>query len=1075
MRVRVLYLGTEEGLAEDVQAALKRSRIHTKMTAVRTVAEFRRCLQSEAFDCIFADDDAGVNVLRTLRAAQRLQPHTPAIVLSHDLRDEVVVRAIRAGASDCVCKQNLAKISVAARRALRAAERKRKLHEAEDALRQSEQRYRAFISNSSEAIWRVDLDKPMPVDLPEDEQVEWYYRYGYIAECNDAMAAMYGYERAGSMVGLRVDSVMPRNEQNIAQIRAAIQAGYRLSDIESIEWDRYGKLRNILNNVIGEVQDGMLLRVWGTQRDITELRRTEQRIREGRARLRAILDSAIDAIVTIDSHGAIVDFNPAAEHVFGHRRDDVVGKSAVDVLVPVHLRQRLQAELARFLETGESAAIGRHVELPGLRADGSEFPAEFAITVTGFPGPSPLATIFVRDITERAEAQSQLQRQLYERQSICELSEAVAQAYDVDDVCSIALDALLRLIRADRAAVLLLDRDGYMRFIAWRGLSDEYRTAMEGRVRWSADRTDSSPMLISDVREENAFADAQELLLREGIHALALIPLVYKARLLGKFMIYFDHPHAFCEKEEVRLAQLISNHVVFAIESRRRQQANEEQRSFLKAVLDVNPNLIFAKDREGRFTLANLAVAEIYGTTPDELLGKTDADFNPNAEEVAWFRERDLEVMDTQSEQVMEEVVTDSTGRKHWLHTVKRPIPGGNGRAEQVLGVAVDITERKVSEAELRRHREHLEELVAERTREVETSHQQLRQSERMAMIGTLSTGLGHDMGNLLLPLRVRLDAMEARGLPEEFGEDVRAIRTFAEYLQRLSSGLRLLALDPQDAGHESTDIYEWWPDVQPVLKNALPSGVTLDVNFAKDLPRVGMARHVLTQAVFNLVQNAGEAIRDQGRGRVTVWAEPGDEHTVRLGVTDDGPGMTQEALRRCMEPFYTTKTRGISTGLGLALVHGLVQQAGGTIKVESQLGRGTTFTFILPAEHLRDGDFGFADHSPRASIAVQDARVRSHIASVFRALGFEVEVESSLEMPGAEVWVVDATPRALRRAREFASGSEHRHAIAVGTVPRGEDFMRLNQLPSSPKPSDIWRLVRSIAERFELARKDAE
>jgi PAS domain S-box-containing protein len=131
------------------------------------------------------------------------------------------------------------------------------------------------------------------------------------------------------------------------------------------------------------------------------------------------------------------------------------------------------------------------------------------------------------------------------------------------------------------------------------------------------------------------------------------------------------------------------------------------QRAFLRQVLDINPSFIFAKDRDGRFTLVNQAVAEAYGTTVEELVGKTDADFNPNADEVAHFRRDDLEVMDTRREKsIAEEVITDAAGRRRWLQTVKRPILGADGQARQVLGVATDVSERKRVEQALAESRQ---------------------------------------------------------------------------------------------------------------------------------------------------------------------------------------------------------------------------------------------------------------------------------------------------------------------------------------------------------------------------------
>lgn len=131
-------------------------------------------------------------------------------------------------------------------------------------------------------------------------------------------------------------------------------------------------------------------------------------------------------------------------------------------------------------------------------------------------------------------------------------------------------------------------------------------------------------------------------------------------------------------------------------ERKRGEAALEVQRAFLRQIIDLDPNFIFAKDRKGRFTLVNRAIADAYGTTVDRLLGKTDADFNANKEEVKFFREKDLEVMDLlQARFIAEEPITDAKGNVRWLQTVKIPIIGEGGKANQVLGVSTDITLRK--------------------------------------------------------------------------------------------------------------------------------------------------------------------------------------------------------------------------------------------------------------------------------------------------------------------------------------------------------------------------------------------
>ncbi len=147
--------------------------------------------------------------------------------------------------------------------------------------RRAEERYRAFIAQSSEGVSRLEIDPPVPTTLSEEEQIDQLYAGARIAECNDAMARMYGYNEARDLVGTRLaDLHNVTDHTNREQIRAFIRAGYRVSDSETREHDRDGRPRVFLNNVVGFVEDGHLVRVWGTQRDVTEQRHLEEQFRQ---------------------------------------------------------------------------------------------------------------------------------------------------------------------------------------------------------------------------------------------------------------------------------------------------------------------------------------------------------------------------------------------------------------------------------------------------------------------------------------------------------------------------------------------------------------------------------------------------------------------------------------------------------------------------------------------------------------------------------------------------------------------------------------------------------------------------
>jgi PAS domain S-box-containing protein len=152
---------------------------------------------------------------------------------------------------------------------------------AERVLREAEDRYRAFVSQSTEGIYRLELEPPIDVRLPVEEQVRLAYERGKLAECNDAFARMYGYDSADEMIGLGLDPILPSSDPACrAYLGHVIESGYRVTDTESDEVNRYGEPVCFSNNIQGVVENGYLVRVWGTQRDISDRRRNEQALLE---------------------------------------------------------------------------------------------------------------------------------------------------------------------------------------------------------------------------------------------------------------------------------------------------------------------------------------------------------------------------------------------------------------------------------------------------------------------------------------------------------------------------------------------------------------------------------------------------------------------------------------------------------------------------------------------------------------------------------------------------------------------------------------------------------------------------
>jgi signal transduction histidine kinase len=247
----------------------------------------------------------------------------------------------------------------------------------------------------------------------------------------------------------------------------------------------------------------------------------------------------------------------------------------------------------------------------------------------------------------------------------------------------------------------------------------------------------------------------------------------------------------------------------------------------------------------------------------------------------------------------------------------------------------------------------------------------------RMEALGTLSAGLGHDMANVLMPMRMCLGMLADRGLNAETAPLVEALHRAVGHLSGLAKGLRALSMDPTDSAGapDSTVLHEWWSNAISPFTWALPPGVVLHAeglgSIGKTLPPVQVPAHVLMQAVFNIVQNAAQALAQRNAANprpvvrslhveptgniwVTAALEPSElapekPTYIRLTVRDDSPGMDARTLEHCTDAFFTTKAKNLGTGLGLYLVRSVVERHHGKLLVESKLGEGTSCSLLLP------------------------------------------------------------------------------------------------------------------------------
>jgi PAS domain S-box-containing protein len=408
----------------------------------------------------------------------------------------------------------------------------------------------------------------------------------------------------------------------------------------------------------------------------------------------------------------------------------------------------------------------------------------------------------------------------------------------------------------------------------------------------------------------------------------------------------------------------------------------------LQVFLDRAPAVIFAKDLDGRFTLANEGLEKVFGAPRGGVIGRTDADFVP-AELIPGLQATEQRIITArQTIEMEEEFGVGPTGGPRRYQAIKFPLVDPDGRVYGVGGIATDITERRAMEVE--------RDALADR----------VRQTERLESLGQLAGGIAHDFNNLLAVIVTYATFVERAVAGTPAADDVAAIRQAAE---RGAEFTRQLV---GFSRHEPTPLraVELGPlvvSVSEMMRRTLPATVELVTNVPDGLPPVASGAGEVEQVLVNLIVNARDAMPAGGRLTLDLGVDEEELDMVRLTVADTGFGMDPADQDRAFEPFFTTKPRGQGTGLGLSTVHAIVRRCGGRALIRSAPGEGTAVDVHLPVASVAlDASGGLpVQQGPAASsdisrvLLVEDDDVlREGLARVLRDNGFPVTATRSAE-----------------------------------------------------------------------------
>ena len=333
----------------------------------------------------------------------------------------------------------------------------------------------------------------------------------------------------------------------------------------------------------------------------------------------------------------------------------------------------------------------------------------------------------------------------------------------------------------------------------------------------------------------------------------------------------------------------------------------------------------------------NAGGQRIKGYAPEEIIGQSFARFYTAPDQAAGKPARALKIAEETGHYEEEGWRVRKDGSFFWASVVIDPIRDAGGRLAGFAKITRDISERREAQQRL------------------EQVQRQLAESQKMDALGQLTGGVAHDFNNLLMIVSGNLHKMRQDLISERGLRALSAIETATQRAASLTSQLLSFARR-QNVNPQTIELADRITSVREVLVSALGSMISLHIDIEPEVWPVFVDPAEFETALLNLIINARDAMPEGGALTVSARNDPAQAQVV-ISVRDTGIGIPDDVLNKVFDPFFTTKPVGKGTGLGLSQVHGFAHQAGGTVGIDSALGRGTTIRIHLPRGAITDQD----------------------------------------------------------------------------------------------------------------------
>lgn len=609
--------------------------------------------------------------------------------------------------------------------------------------------------------------------------------------------------------------------------------------------------------------------------------------------LETVVRSSFDGILVIDSKGIVQMFNPAAEQLFGCSAAEAIGQN-VKMLMPEPHRSQPDSQVADYLTMERPKIIGIRREVVGRRLDGSTFPLEIVVTELRVDA-TPALVAHCRDVTANRKAEESL-RELRASEAFLRMSQRVGK------VGSWEWDLRLNRLRWSEGMHQIY------------GTTPElFDVTIDHAVQFT--HPDDLPAVQANI----------EQIMQGGSPR----PLEYRIiKPDGEISHLWGHGEVTREDGE---PVLLTGTVMDITLRKQTEESLRDSQELFEAFMRHSPAIAFIKSEDDRLLYVNKAFEEqVWDGRPPDWHNRTGDELW--APEVArTYRDNDLRVLRSGQAEVVEEPVTKPHTTETWL-SFKFPLVRVSGR-RCLAGMALNVTARK-------------------------TLEEQLRQSQKMEAFGQLAGGVAHDFNNMLTVISGCSHTLLTDLPPQSpWRDSVKAINEAGDQAGALTRQLlafsRKTVMDPK-----VLDLNTLVSETEKMLRRTIGEDILLTAVLDPAIRSIKTDPNQVVQVLMNLAFNARDAMPKGGTltiktGNVELDRQYGEAKPgpyVMLAIHDTGCGMTPEVKSRVFEPFYSTKGVGKGTGLGLAVVHGIVKQSGGAIFVDSELEIGTTFKLYFPA-----------------------------------------------------------------------------------------------------------------------------